>query len=132
MTRETDIQDESSRQERKTTHIRGEGSAMIQNIDHLVITVRDVEQTCDFYRRVLDLRIITFGDDRKALRVGEQKINLHQAGRELHPCAKSPTPVRQISVLSPVKPLRTSHTTSRDITYRSSWDRFSVPVFTVR
>lgn len=65
---------------------------LISNLDHLVLTVGDITESCHFYSHVLGLEIITFGDERKALLVGEQKINLHQAGQELSPCAKKPTP----------------------------------------
>jgi catechol 2,3-dioxygenase-like lactoylglutathione lyase family enzyme len=65
---------------------------LIDNLDHLVLTVGDITESCRFYSHVLGLEIITFGDERKALLVGEQKINLHQAGQELSPCAKKPTP----------------------------------------
>jgi catechol 2,3-dioxygenase-like lactoylglutathione lyase family enzyme len=54
----------------------------IDRIDHVVMTVRDVEATCDFYARVLGLRVVTFAGGRKELAFGAQKINLHQAGRE--------------------------------------------------
>ena len=63
----------------------------IDRIDHIVITARDIEVTCDFYTRVLDMQVVTF-DDRKALHFGEQKINLHQAGKEFEPKARLPTP----------------------------------------
>ena len=65
---------------------------LINNLDHLVLTVADIDASCRFYKRVLGLEILTFGDDRKGLLVGQQKINLHQAGRELSPCAGKPTP----------------------------------------
>jgi len=64
----------------------------MQSLDHLVLTVRDIEVSCTFYRRVLGLDIVTFGDNRKALRFGDQKINLHQAQEEIQPCADQPTP----------------------------------------
>ena len=65
---------------------------IIDRIDHVVMTVRDIEATCDFYSRVLDMRVVTFGAGRKALAFGSQKINLHQAGREFEPKAAHPTP----------------------------------------
>ena len=64
---------------------------LIQALDHLVLTVKDVSTTCEFYNRVLGLEVITFGDNRKSLKFGIQKINLHQAGEEFQPCAGSPT-----------------------------------------
>ncbi|MBC7872038.1 MAG: VOC family protein [Chitinophagaceae bacterium] len=64
----------------------------IDRIDHFVLTVRDVQTTCDFYARVLGMSVISFGEGRKALRFGSQKINLHQAGKEFEPKASTPTP----------------------------------------
>ena len=64
----------------------------IDRIDHVVMTVRDIEATCDFYARVLGMRVITFAGGRKALAFGRQKLNLHQAGREFEPKAEVPTP----------------------------------------
>ncbi len=65
---------------------------MIDRLDHLVLTVRDMEATCAFYADVLGMEIVTFGEGRKALRFGQQKINLHQAGKEFEPKAAQPTP----------------------------------------
>jgi catechol 2,3-dioxygenase-like lactoylglutathione lyase family enzyme len=63
----------------------------IERIDHLVLTVKDINSTCDFYSRVLGMKVVPFGDGRKALSFGQQKINLHQAGKELEPKAEKPT-----------------------------------------
>jgi catechol 2,3-dioxygenase-like lactoylglutathione lyase family enzyme len=64
----------------------------IKRIDHLVLTVRDIPATCDFYSRVLGMQVVTFGGDRKALQFGRQKINLHERGKEFEPKALQPTP----------------------------------------
>lgn len=64
----------------------------IETIDHLVLTVRDIRATTEFYTRVLGMQEITFGERRKALAFGVQKINLHEAGRENEPKAALPTP----------------------------------------
>ncbi|HLX26967.1 MAG TPA: VOC family protein [Casimicrobiaceae bacterium] len=64
----------------------------IDRIDHVVMTVRDVDETCDFYSRVLGMRVVIFAGGRKALAFGRQKINLHLAGREYEPKAAHPTP----------------------------------------
>jgi|SRR5579871_3290214 len=64
----------------------------IDRIDHLVLTVRDIDVTCDFYANVLGMEAVTFGEGRKALRFGQQKINLHQAGHEFEPKAAMPVP----------------------------------------
>ena len=59
----------------------------ITALDHLVLTVADVARSVDFYTRVLGMEAITFGEGRKALRFGSQKINLHQLGAEVLPNA---------------------------------------------
>jgi catechol 2,3-dioxygenase-like lactoylglutathione lyase family enzyme len=64
----------------------------IDRIDHVVLTVRDIEATCVFYQRVLGMEILSFEGDRRALAFGNQKFNLHQAGREFEPKADRPTP----------------------------------------
>ena len=64
----------------------------IDRLDHLVLTVRDLNATLDFYSRVLGMTVVTFGEDRKALHFGQQKINLHVAGAEFEPKAARPTP----------------------------------------
>ena len=64
----------------------------IDRLDHLVLTVADIEASCAFYQRVLGMEVVTFGQGRKALAFGAQKINLHQAGREFEPKAERPTP----------------------------------------
>jgi catechol 2,3-dioxygenase-like lactoylglutathione lyase family enzyme len=64
----------------------------IDRIDHFVLTVRDIEATCEFYARVLGMQVVTFAGGRKALQFGQQKINLHEAGKEFEPKAMSPTP----------------------------------------
>ena len=64
----------------------------IEAIDHLVLTVKDISATLDFYSRVLGMEIVTFGAGRHALRFGHQKINLHEQGHELEPKAVRPTP----------------------------------------
>ncbi len=64
----------------------------IDSIDHFVLTVRDIEATCEFYARVLGMQVVTFAGGRKALQFGQQKINLHEAGKEFEPRAMSPTP----------------------------------------
>jgi len=61
-------------------------------IDHIVLTVQSIEGTCAFYANVLGLDPVTFGDGRRALQVGRQKINLHEAGHEFEPKALAPTP----------------------------------------
>ena len=55
---------------------------MITAIDHVVLTVRDIEKSLAFYARVLGLEAVTFGEGRRALQVGRQKINLQVLGQE--------------------------------------------------
>ena len=64
----------------------------IARLDHLVLTVADIDATCDFYTRVLGMTVVTFGENRRALTFGAQKINLHRQGREFEPKAHRPTP----------------------------------------
>lgn len=64
----------------------------IIQLDHLVLTVKDIDTTCAFYKDVLGMEIITFAKNRKALKFGHQKFNLHQAGKEFEPKADTPKP----------------------------------------
>jgi catechol 2,3-dioxygenase-like lactoylglutathione lyase family enzyme len=63
----------------------------IRSIDHVVLTVADVQRTLDFYERTLGMRPVAFGEGRRALAFGDQKLNLHQAGKEFEPKARVPT-----------------------------------------
>lgn len=62
----------------------------IEALDHLVLTVADMDATVTFYTRVLGMQVITFGEGRRALVFGQQKINLHPASAPIRPHAKSP------------------------------------------
>ena len=64
----------------------------VNSLDHLVLTVKSINTTIDFYSRILGMEVITFGEGRKALRFGQQKINLHEHGKEFHPSANTPIP----------------------------------------
>jgi catechol 2,3-dioxygenase-like lactoylglutathione lyase family enzyme len=64
----------------------------IARFDHIVLTVADISRTCEFYRRALDMDVVVFGAGRTALAFGNQKINLHQQGREAELRARRPTP----------------------------------------
>jgi len=64
----------------------------IDSLDHLVLTVKDIDATCEFYSKALGMEVVTFGRGRKALSFGPQKINLHQHGHEFEPKAQRPTP----------------------------------------
>lgn len=65
----------------------------ITRIDHVVFTVKSIARTCEFYSKVLGFQAVTFGaQGRKALTFGQQKINLHEAGKEFEPKAEFPIP----------------------------------------
>jgi len=64
----------------------------IDRLDHLVLTVKSIAATCEFYLNALGMGVIIFGENRKALVFGTQKINLHENGKEVEPKAKHPTP----------------------------------------
>ena len=65
---------------------------MIYRLDHLVLTVENIERTVDFYTSVLGMEKEIFGAGRIALKFGEQKFNLHKASKEFEPKAAFPTP----------------------------------------
>lgn len=62
----------------------------IDRLDHLVLTVADIERTVAFYRGVLGMEPVSFGGGRQALHFGHSKINLHQVGHEFEPKARHP------------------------------------------
>jgi catechol 2,3-dioxygenase-like lactoylglutathione lyase family enzyme len=64
----------------------------ISHLDHLVLTVTDLDRAIGFYSRVLGMTPVEFGDGRHALEFGASKINLHVAGHELAPHATRPVP----------------------------------------
>ena len=64
----------------------------ISKLDHLVLTVKDLEKTVSFYVSVMGMKKEVFGNGRIALRFGSQKINLHEFGKEFEPKAHKPMP----------------------------------------
>jgi len=64
----------------------------IDSLDHLVLTVKDIDATIALYSEVLGMQPVSFGNGRKALAFGSMKINLHQQGKEFEPKAQEPTP----------------------------------------
>ena len=64
----------------------------ISNIDHIVLTVKDIDKTIQFYQSVMEMEKENFGDGRIALKFGSQKINLHEYGNEFEPKATKPVP----------------------------------------
>jgi catechol 2,3-dioxygenase-like lactoylglutathione lyase family enzyme len=73
-------------------HSRLTTNMKIERLDHWVLTVRDIDATVAFYERVLGMQPVTFGNGRRALAFGKQKINLHPAQAPLRPHAARPTP----------------------------------------
>ena len=71
----------------------------IDSLDHLVLTVKDIDASCRFYEKVLGMEPVTFSDNRKALSFGTQKINLQQLGRESTLRAEHPRPVQGMFAL---------------------------------
>ena len=64
----------------------------LQRLDHLVLTVADIDRTVTFYTEVLGMEKVVFGEQRVALKFGQQKINLHESGKEFEPKARTPQP----------------------------------------
>ena len=56
-------------------------------LDHLVLTVGSIDESVDFYQRVMGMEKVTFRGGRVALAFGDQKINLHESGKEFEPKA---------------------------------------------
>lgn len=77
----------------------------IDHLDHLVLTVADVDRASDFYQHVLGMTPIVFGDGRHALEFGDSKINLHRARHEIAPHAAHPKPGSADICLIAVTPL---------------------------
>ena len=68
---------------------------MIDHIDHIVLTTRDKQACIRFYTEVLGMKLVAFRtptEERLALSFGEQKINLHEWGREFEPRAHVAVP----------------------------------------
>jgi catechol 2,3-dioxygenase-like lactoylglutathione lyase family enzyme len=78
----------------------------IERIDHLNITVADIDRSIEFYERVLGLRTERMGEGRAALLFGQQKIHLDQAGGPMtmagdkrmpaHICFVTDTPLAEV------------------------------------
>ncbi|HED2705748.1 TPA: VOC family protein [Klebsiella oxytoca] len=65
---------------------------MINKLDHLVLTCHSIENCLDFYTRILGMKAILFKNNRQALVFGNQKINIHEYGKEFEPKAHLPVP----------------------------------------
>lgn len=59
----------------------------VNRLDHLVLTVANIDTTVEFYQRVMGMEKVVFKGSRVALAYGQQKINLHQSGQEFEPKA---------------------------------------------
>src|SRR5262245_40960430 len=71
---------------------------MIDHIDHIVLTTRDLEACIRFYTEVLGMKLERFKtptEERLALKFGSQKINLHEWGKEFTPRAHVAVPGSQ-------------------------------------
>ncbi|SFU19526.1 VOC family protein [Paraburkholderia aspalathi] len=66
--------------------------ALIDHLDHLVLTCVDFAATKQFYTEVMQMQLETFGEGRIAFRFGNQKINVHVRGAEFEPKAHVPVP----------------------------------------
>lgn len=65
----------------------------LSRLDHVVLTVADIDRSIAFYQNVLGMEVETFGDSpRTALKFGQQKINLHPAAAPFPPHAQTPLP----------------------------------------
>ena len=68
---------------------------MIDHVDHIVLTTRDLAGSIRFYTEVLGMTLEKFRtptEERMALKFGKQKINLHEWGREFAPRAHVAAP----------------------------------------
>jgi catechol 2,3-dioxygenase-like lactoylglutathione lyase family enzyme len=65
---------------------------MIDRFDHIVLTVRSLEATLDFYERALGFQRELRRGAPAALKFGRQKINVHERARTFEPKAAEPTP----------------------------------------
>jgi len=65
---------------------------MIDRIDHIVLTTRDLPACRRFYCDVLGMKSETFAPGRIGLKFGKQKINLHEWGKEFTPRAHVAAP----------------------------------------
>uniref|UniRef100_A0A8P0PSD5 Glyoxalase domain containing 5 n=2 Tax=Canis lupus familiaris TaxID=9615 RepID=A0A8P0PSD5_CANLF len=67
-------------------------SCLISRLDHIVMTVKSIKDTTMFYSKILGMEVTTFKGNRKALCFGDQKLNLHEVGKEFEPKAAHPVP----------------------------------------
>jgi len=68
---------------------------MIDHIDHVVLTTRDLPACLRFYSEILGMKLEKFEtpvQTRLALKFGNQKINVHEWGKEYTPRAHVAAP----------------------------------------
>ena len=92
---------------------------MIDHVDHIVLTTRDLAGCIRFYSEVLGMKLESFRtptETRQALKFGNQKINLHEWGREFTPRAHVAAPgtldlcfIASVPLDEVIAKLRTSH-----------------------
>ncbi len=69
----------------------------LEKIDHVVITVKDLNKTIDFYTNILGMKLEKFSSSLKnnqiryAVCFGSQKINIHEEKKPLKPNALKPS-----------------------------------------
>ncbi len=62
----------------------------ISNIDHIVLTTKDIRQCLSFYGELLGMEVLR-ENGRYALRFGDAKINIHRFSGEFQPAAERPS-----------------------------------------
>ena len=67
------------------------GALCLYSLDHLVLTVKDLERSLHFYSDILGCPVSRFGKDRFAVLIGQSKINFHQSASPIKPHAANPT-----------------------------------------
>jgi catechol 2,3-dioxygenase-like lactoylglutathione lyase family enzyme len=76
-------------------HRQSRTAFSVKSLDHVVITAKDIPTTIEFYTKRLGMKHEVFkasGDERHALSFGNQKLNLHQSGKEFEPKAEHVQP----------------------------------------
>ena len=69
----------------------------LEQIDHVVITVKDLNKTIDFYTNLLGMKLEKFSSSldnnqfRYAVSFGSQKINIHEEKKPIKPNALNPS-----------------------------------------
>ncbi|MEU6265172.1 VOC family protein [Saccharopolyspora shandongensis] len=64
----------------------------IDRVDHLVLTVADVDRAVEFYEQILGMTPVEFPGERRAVSFGRQTIKLHAASELVEPTATHPVP----------------------------------------